>query len=103
MSASGGPPARIVVESGRIVLEVGTRRTPIPASQVFQVAIRGVDELDGLRVSPRVDLSAPGIIFRQHPEEVVLLVRAAESGARASAAIRHRGNWIPVPLAEDHV
>lgn len=103
MGGSERPMARIVVESGRVVLEVGARRTAITASQVFRVAIRGVEDLDGLPVSPRVDLSAPGIVFRQDPEEVVLLIRSEDGGARATAAIRHKGGWHPVQLAEDHV
>lgn len=100
---SDRPVARIVVESGRVMLEVGEVRSTISAAQIFRVAVRGVDELDGLPVSPRVDLSAPGVIFRQDPSDVVLLVRTTDNGAEAVAAIRHKGSWIPVELDEDHV
>lgn len=103
MSSADRPVARIVVDSGRVVLDVEGARRPISASHVFRVAVRGVEELDGLQVSSRVDLTAPGIIFRQDPAEVVLLIRTDTSRAEAVAAIRHRGVWNPVTLGEDHV
>ena len=103
MSTADGPAARIVVVSGRVVLEAGATREPISAAHIFRVAIRGADEIDGLPVSPRVDLSAPGVIFRPDPSEVVLLIRTTDVGAKAVAAIRHGGSWIPQELDEDHV
>lgn len=95
--------ATLVVKDGRIVLQSGDETSSLTAVQVFRVAIRGAAELDGRPVSPRVDLSAPGITFHAQPAEVVLYLGSTASRVWAHPAIRHRGVWVHIATTEDHV
>lgn len=94
----------LVVRDGRIALQRGDTIASLTAVQVFQVAIRSATELDGQPVSPRVDLSAPGITFHPQPAEVVLHLGSTAAQIWARPAIRHRGEWVHIVTSgADHV
>jgi SNF2 family DNA or RNA helicase len=95
--------ATLVVRDGRIALQSGRDISSLTAVQVFRVAIRNATELDGLPVSPRVDLSTPGITFHAQPADVVLHLGSTATRAWAHPAIRHRGEWVHIATTEDHV
>lgn len=101
--ADGPMQAALVIRDGRVVLDDGGAQRELTAIDIFRVAIRGVGEIDGRPVSPRVDVSAPGVIFHQQPAFVALLLRAVDGAAKASPVIAHGGTWTSVPLEDDHV
>lgn len=95
--------ARLIVQEGRIVLEDLGHSRPQSATQIFRIAIRGDVEQNGRSVSPRVDLSAPGIVFRQQAAEVVLHISSHAGKAVCRPAIHHRGSCVELDTDEDHV